>query len=75
MTEGRSKSISAVDSSGSQDEHDQRYRFGCRPRSTAPYPPRPAQRGFDTRQYARLLVLRSRLRERLAGRADLGAAA
>jgi hypothetical protein len=65
MTEGRSQSISAVDSSGSQDghgagDHDQPYRFGWRPRSSAPYP-------FNTRQYARLLVLRSRLRERLAG--------
>ena len=80
MTEGRSQSISAVDSSGSQDgqgaaDHDQPYRFGWRPRSSAPNPPRPAQRGFNTRQYARLLVLRSRLRERLAGPADLGAAA
>jgi len=73
MTEGRSQSISAVDSSGSQDgqgaaDHDQPYRFGWRPRSSAPYP-------FSTRQYARLLVFRSRLRERLAGPADLGAAA
>jgi len=73
MTEGRSQSISAVDSSGSQDgqgagDHDQPYRFGWRPRSTAPYQ-------FNTRQYARLLVLRSRVRERLAGGAHLGAAA
>jgi len=38
MTEGRSQSISAVDSSGSHDgqgagDQDQPYRFGWRPRS------------------------------------------
>ena len=34
-------------------DYDQPYRFGWRPRSNVPYP-------FSTRQYARLLVLRSR---------------
>jgi hypothetical protein len=58
---------------GSQDgqgagDHDQPYRFGWRPRASVPYP-------FNTRQYARLLVLRSRLGERLPGEDDLGAAA
>jgi hypothetical protein len=43
---------------GSQDgtgcgDHDLPYKFGWRPRAEAPYP-------FSTRQYARLLVLRSR---------------
>jgi hypothetical protein len=41
-------------------DHDRPYRFGRRPTSLAPYP-------FSTRQYARLLVLRSRVRAGLAG--------
>jgi hypothetical protein len=50
-----------VDSAGSLDgahtaDHDQPYRFGRRPRASAPYP-------FSTRQYARLLVLRGRVRD------------
>ena len=58
---------------GSQDgqgagDHDQPYRFGWRPRASVPYP-------FNTRQYARLLVLRSRLGERPPGEDDLSAAA
>ena len=40
--------------SGSGD-HDVPYTFGRRPRSSATYP-------FSTRQYARLLVLRSEVR-------------
>ena len=46
-------------------DHDQPYRFGWRPRASAPYP-------FNTRQYARLLVFRSRLHDHLAddGEAD-----
>ena len=36
-------------------DHDAPYTFGRRPRSSAPYP-------FSTRQYARLLVLRSEVR-------------
>jgi hypothetical protein len=43
------------DGAGASD-HDQPYRFGGRPRSSVPYP-------FNTRQYARLLVLRGRLRD------------
>jgi hypothetical protein len=35
-------------------DHDEPYRFGWRPRSSATYP-------FSTKQYARLLVLRSRV--------------
>ena len=34
------------------------YRFGWRPRAEAPFP-------FSTRQYARLLVLRSRIEDSL----------
>jgi len=46
---------------GSPDEvgagdHDQPYRFGRRPRASAPYP-------FSTRQYVCLLILRSRFQE------------
>ena len=52
---------------GSLDEgagdHDQPYRFGWRPRASAPYP-------FNIRQYARLLVLRSRVQDSLAGDGD-----
>jgi hypothetical protein len=45
----------SLDGDGSAD-HDQPYRFGFRPRANAPYP-------FNTRQYVRLLVLRSRIRD------------
>ena len=50
--------------SGSHDgrgsgDHDVPYRFGRRPCASAPYP-------FSTRRYARLLVLRGRVRETLA---------
>ena len=41
-------------------DHDQPYRFGFRPRVENPFP-------FNTRQYARLLVLRGRLREKDTG--------
>jgi hypothetical protein len=44
-------------------DHDQPYRFGRRPRASAPYP-------FSTRQYARLLVLRGRVRDRGLGGED-----
>jgi len=48
--------IGTRDGSGSGD-HDQPYLFGRRPRALAPYP-------FSTRrQFARLLVLRSRVQE------------
>jgi len=43
------------DGTGAGD-HDLPYKFGRSPRSTATYP-------FSTRQYARLLVLRSRVRD------------
>jgi hypothetical protein len=59
-----------ADSRGSLDgdgagDHDQPYRFGRRPRASAPYP-------FNTRQYARLLIFRSRLQDQLSadGQAD-----
>ena len=49
-------------------DHDRPYRFGWRPRASVPYP-------FNTRQYARLLVLRGRVQDSLAGRGDLARAA
>jgi hypothetical protein len=48
-------------------DHDQPYRFGRRPRAMAPYP-------FSTRQFARLLVLRSRLQAGQFAGDDLAAA-
>jgi len=45
----------SLDGEGAGD-HDQPYQFGRRPRMTKPYP-------FNTRQYARLLVYRSRLQD------------
>jgi len=49
-------------------DHDQPYHFGRRPRSNVPYP-------FSTRQYARLLILRSRLEQRWAYHDDFNTAA
>jgi hypothetical protein len=37
-------------------DHDQPYRFGWKPRASVPFP-------FNTRQYGRLLVLRSRVQD------------
>jgi hypothetical protein len=39
-------------------DHDEEYRFGRRPNARAPYP-------FTERQFARLLILRGRLRDNL----------
>ena len=55
----------SLDGDGARD-HDQPYRFGWRPRASVPYP-------FNTRQYARLLILRSRVRGQLS-QADENAA-
>ncbi len=40
-----------------EGDHDQVYRFGRRPSSRAPFP-------FSMRQYARLLVFKSRVQDR-----------
>ena len=53
-----SAALGSRDGNGAGD-HDQPYRFGIRPRVSAPYP-------FNTRQYARLLVLRGRTRDQLS---------
>src|SRR6185503_7439973 len=53
----------SLDGEGSAD-HDQPYRFGFRPRASAPYP-------FNTRQYARLLVLRGRLQDHVESSLEL----
>jgi hypothetical protein len=47
-------------------DHDQPYHFGRTPRAVAPYP-------FNTRQFARLLVLRSRVQAGLLGNGDFSA--
>ena len=52
---------------GGAGDHDQPFRFGRVPTSLAPYP-------FSTRQFARLLVLRSRVEAGLAGLGDTSAA-
>ncbi len=54
-----------ADSPGSESDvdHDQPYRFGLQPRSSHPFPPAPLQRGFTTREYARLLIFRGRIRD------------
>jgi hypothetical protein len=59
------RSVGSLDGDGAGD-HDQPYRFGWRPRASVPYP-------FSTRQYARLLILRSRLQDQL-GEVDKAAA-
>jgi len=53
--EDSGKDVGSLDGAGAGD-HDQPYRWGDRPRASVPYP-------FNTRQYARLLVLRGRVRE------------
>ena len=53
----------SLDGCGAAD-HDQPYRFGRRPRSSATYP-------FSTRQFARLLVLRSRVQAGETGADDV----
>jgi len=53
----RKANSSAAESDGKTTtggDHDQPYEFGRRPSSRAPFP-------FTTREFARLLVLRSRL--------------
>jgi len=55
----------SLDGFGAAD-HDQHYRFGWRPRSSVPYP-------FNTRQYSRLLVMRSRVQDGLLGADDVAA--
>ena len=53
----------SLDGEGAAD-HDQPYRFGFRPRAVAPYP-------FNTRQYARLLVLRGRIQDHVGPSLEL----
>jgi hypothetical protein len=47
-------SAAKPDGKTTDGDHDQPYEFGRRPSSRAPFP-------FTTREFARLLVLRSRL--------------
>lgn len=46
--------------------YDEEYRFGRRPRAIAPFP-------FSTQEFARVLVLRSRVRAGLFAADDLAA--
>jgi hypothetical protein len=50
----------SLDGEGAGD-HDQPYRFGWRPNASVPFP-------FNTREYARLLIFRSRTRDELGER-------
>jgi hypothetical protein len=54
------------DAAGAGD-HDQPFRFGRLPTGLAPYP-------FSTRQFVRLLLMRSRVEAGLTGVGDAGAA-
>jgi hypothetical protein len=49
--------VSPFESAGAGD-HDEPYRFGRRPNARAPYP-------FTDRQFARLLIMRGRVRDDL----------
>lgn len=53
----------SLDGTGAGD-HDQPYRFGWKPCANVSYP-------FNTRQYARLLVLRSRVQAGQFGADDV----
>ena len=55
--------IGSRDGTSSAD-HDLPYQFDWRPTAETPFP-------FSTRQYARLLVLRSRIAEGLVAKDDL----
>jgi hypothetical protein len=57
--------VGSRDGTGAGDR-DLPYRFGSRPWTTVPYP-------FSTRQFARLLILRSRIHAGLFGSDDLNA--
>ena len=59
--------LGSFDGDGEGD-HDEPYRFGWRPRASVTYP-------FSTRQFARLLIFRSRLKERQDRQNDFSPAA
>jgi hypothetical protein len=63
FSDNASPARGSLDGDGSAD-HDQPYRFGFRPRTSAPYP-------FNTRQYARLLVLRGRVQDQAGASLEL----
>ena len=58
--------LGSHDGTGAAD-HDQAYKFGRKPRASAPYP-------FSERQFIRLLVLRGRVQDGLIGVDDVVAA-
>lgn len=55
--------VGTRDGQGAGD-NDQPYRFGLRPRANAPYP-------FNTRQFARLLMLRGRIQDHVGTSQEL----
>jgi hypothetical protein len=55
--------VSEFDGPGAGD-HDEPYRFGRRPNARAPFP-------FTERQYARLLIFRSRVADEQATRGSV----
>ena len=57
--------IGSLDGAGAGD-NDQAYHFGWRPRASAMYP-------FNTSEFIRLLVMRSRLHDHLAHEDDAAA--
>jgi hypothetical protein len=63
MTPQPVKAVSGSHDGSGAGDHDAPFRFGWRPRTAAPYP-------FSTRQYARLLVLRSQVEAGLVGGDD-----
>ena len=56
--------LGSLDGAGAGD-HDQPYRFAWWPRASVSYP-------VNSRQYARLLLFRSRLQDRMAGEVEAG---
>ncbi len=57
--------LESLDGEGTGD-HNLPYRFGNPPRASAPYP-------FSTRQYVRLLILRSRVQDKWGGDSNVDA--
>ena len=63
ISQPQPRSFDGLDGTGAGD-HDHPYRFGWKPSANVPYP-------FNTRQYARLLVLRSRVQAGQFGADDV----
>jgi len=66
-TSKQSQESTGSDDGAGQNSYDEEYRFGRIPRVSAPCP-------FSTHQFARLLVLRSRIQAGVFAADDLAAA-